>query len=123
GYMGSVQITCDVVTSGTEGAPAAADLGAIAGNAEGFTDGLDAASRSTWVFATAQALLGLGGPSLGNITAIGAAPLPAARTCPPPTTPELSVDSDTVVAGKTITVTVNGLVPGTELPVTVESDP
>ena len=88
GYVGGLQVTCAVVTAHPKLKPA--DAGAFAYDAAGLADattyGVDALSVDQFRRATAQALLGLGGPLLGNLTTAGAtAALPAAPCATPPT--------------------------------------
>ncbi|MET0236420.1 MAG: prenyltransferase/squalene oxidase repeat-containing protein [Kibdelosporangium sp.] len=66
-FMLSVQVTCS-------GQPA--DRGAIAYDATGY-------NPSTVVRATAQAILGLGGPSLATLSASGSSPAPPVLACRP----------------------------------------
>ena len=90
GFIGSLQVSC--ATVGANEKVVEAEVGAIGYDAAGWElllqEGIVDATRDQWTRATAQAVVGLGGPTFDKITAAGAqTDLPAAGQCAPPTTP------------------------------------
>jgi len=87
GYLGGLQVTCGLVAA--HPALKAADVGAIAYDASGLSDattyGIDSASLNQVQQATSQAILGLGGPLMGDLTAAGASALPTTSCAATPT--------------------------------------
>ena len=95
-FIGGLGISCDTVSANK--ALGQADVGAIAYDKTGWDDGLtsglataggsregnDANQSDEWWRATSQAVLGLGGPSLANLTAVGAERGLPQVTCPTP---------------------------------------
>ncbi|MCL2465035.1 MAG: hypothetical protein FWF28_08220, partial [Micrococcales bacterium] len=74
GFIGGLQITCATVAENTN--LSQADVGAISYDQPGFssalTQGLDAASAATFLRASSQAVLGLGGADFASLSAAGA---------------------------------------------------
>lgn len=107
-WIGGLQVSCTTLTANPTTVPADY-LGGIAYDPVEWDIlvGGEGSDRGQWVRATAQALLGLGLPALGELTAQGAAAaLPAAPTCTEPSSsvepspapaPSTSVDSSSPV--------------------------
>ncbi len=84
GFIGGLQVTCDTLAGGS--ALTADARGAIAWTPAGLADadqfGLDSGNLGEWQFASVQAVLGLGAPTLAGLTAAGAADaLPEPAVC------------------------------------------
>ncbi len=90
GFVGSLQVSCTIIAGHDALDPDTA--GAIAYDSAGLAEaqefGIDDTNGDQWTRATSQAILGLGTPTFGEISAAGATPaLPAAPACAPTTTP------------------------------------
>ena len=90
GFVGSLQVSCEIIADNDALAPDT--VGAIAYDGAGLSEaqefGIDATNGDQWTRATSQAILGLGTPTIGELSAAGADPdLPAVQTCTAPTTP------------------------------------
>lgn len=109
GFIGGLQVTCDMVLA--DGSLLTADnMGAIAWKSSALADGaqfgIDAGSLGQWQYASAQAVLGLGTPALGRLTAAGADPaLPTAAACAPPVSDTTPATADVTTAATTTTIT------------------
>ena len=91
GYIGGLEVTCATI----EANPllALSDLGAIAPNQAEFAAldeyGLDEVATATFLRATTQAILGLGGSGFATLSAADADPQLPEPNCTPPTPPVL----------------------------------
>ncbi|MCL2471875.1 MAG: hypothetical protein FWF25_09105 [Propionibacteriaceae bacterium] len=87
-FIGNHQITCSVVASDAAHLTLA-DLGAISYDQAGFdsavAQGLTPPATGQFLRASVQAVLGLGGPDFGTLSALGASTGLPSLTCTPPT--------------------------------------
>jgi hypothetical protein len=109
GFIGDLQITCSSVVA-SAGKLATNSTGAIAFSRSTWDDtigtGFDQAATGSWLRATTQAVLGLGGPDLASLTAAGIQATLPATDCTIPTKIGLTLDKARVTAGQKAKVTV-----------------
>ncbi|MEA5055762.1 MAG: DUF4430 domain-containing protein [Propionicimonas sp.] len=120
-FVQSLQLSCmtaadEKVTDAAVVKSLKAATGAIAYNADGWSEaleyGLDATNIDQWRRATAQAILGLGSPTLGFVSAAGVSPSTPSVVCPAPVP---QVPQSAVKAVVTVPVAGDTITPGTVL--------